>query len=218
MPFFTKPALCTSMLLAALSLPVQAATYNFNCFEGCERVPAGLGGQLAVEVLDNLATAAVNDVLFKFTNAVGYRSSIDDLYFDNGLTGLLSGISLQNKSAGVKFKTPAKPGNVPGGHNISFFSDFSAGRTNGAAYGIDADGEYLTVRAKLSGDHTFSDVVHSLNTGALRVALHVQGIGTGDYSAGYVNAVPEPETWATLIAGLGLLGLKLRRRAGSHSC
>ena len=31
------------LLAGALALPAQAATYNFDCFEGCDRVPPGLG-------------------------------------------------------------------------------------------------------------------------------------------------------------------------------
>lgn len=44
--------------------------------------------------------------------------------------------------------------------------------------------------------------------------LHVQGIGTEDYSAKYVpvSPVPEPETYAMLLAGLGLIGFTARRR------
>ena len=172
---------------------------------------------MKVEILDYLATPSTRDVLFKFTNTVGDRSSIDDIYFDNGLTGLLSGISLLDRSAGVKFSTPAKPGNVPGGHAIDFYSDFSAGRKDGKANGIDAAGEYLTLLGKLANGYSFNNVVNSLNSGALRIALHVQGIGSRDYSASYVNAVPEPETWATLVAGLGLLGFRMQRRPAPRS-
>lgn len=55
---------------------------------------------------------------------------------------------------------------------------------------------YLT-----AGDHTFDVRGHS-----------------GLYGSGYnadihVSPVPEPETWAMLLAGLGLLGFMVRRRA-----
>jgi len=44
--------------------------------------------------------------------------------------------------------------------------------------------------------------------------LHVQGIGTEDYSAKYtpVSPVPEPETYAMLLAGLGLIVFTARHR------
>ncbi len=217
MSFPAKSALCAMLAASALSLSAQAATYSFDCFEGCGPVPASLGAQFTVSVLDNLATLASNDVLFTLTNAVGTPSSIHNGYFDNGLTGLITDIAVFAQSAGVNFVVPATPANVPGGQNISFFADASAGSTGPMANGINTAGESLTILANLSAGSSFSDVTNALNSGALRVALHVQGIPPGDYSAGFVNAVPEPETWATLIAGLGLIGLKLRRRFENQS-
>lgn len=49
--------------------------------------------------------------------------------------------------------------------------------------------------------------------------LHVQGIGTEGYSAKYtpiVTPVPEPETYAMLLAGLGLIGFAARRRKQNY--
>lgn len=51
--------------------------------------------------------------------------------------------------------------------------------------------------------------------------LHVQGIGTEaqGYSAKYtpiVSPVPEPETYAMLLAGLGLIGFAARRRKQNY--
>lgn len=57
-----------------------------------------------------------------------------------------------------------------------------------------------------------------LSTGVLNSGAHqIQVFGTGNYS-GYVDliqaptAVPEPETYAMMIAGLGALGFVSRRR------
>lgn len=50
---------------------------------------------------------------------------------------------------------------------------------------------------------------------APQFALHVQSIGTNGDSGWYVptvSPIPEPETYALLLAGLGLLGFHARRR------
>lgn len=49
------------------------------------------------------------------------------------------------------------------------------------------------------------------------LALHVQGIGSNGDSAWYIatSPVPEPETYAMLLAGLGFLGFMARRRKES---
>jgi len=51
------------------------------------------------------------------------------------------------------------------------------------------------------------------NSGLSNMYVHVQGID-GGYSAKYtpVTPVPEPETYAMLLAGLGLIGFSARRR------
>ncbi len=41
----------------------------------------------------------------------------------------------------------------------------------------------------------------------------LQFVDTTSWAYGYVNPVPEPETWAMMIAGLGLVGLWGRRRS-----
>jgi hypothetical protein len=54
-------------------------------------------------------------------------------------------------------------------------------------------------------------------TSGLDFSLHLQGVGSVgslSYSAG-VTAVPEPETYAMLLAGLGLMGLAAKRRRKS---
>ncbi len=55
----------------------------------------------------------------------------------------------------------------------------------------------------------------SLHPGNGSFALHVQGLSTAQYgtnSAWYVSPVPEPETYAMMLAGLGLMGFMARRR------
>ncbi len=47
-----------------------------------------------------------------------------------------------------------------------------------------------------------------LNAGAMPEALAVGEIGVGLT----VSPIPEPETWAMLLMGLGLVGLQIRRK------
>jgi len=72
---------------------------------------------------------------------------------------------------------------------------------------------------KLTGLESVTWHVGGLGSTALpgfngELALHVQGIGDNGDSAWYVatSPVPEPETYAMLLAGLGLIGFMARRR------
>lgn len=74
----------------------------------------------------------------------------------------------------------------------------------------------LAAGARLSQNDWVQWSVSGLTAGSslTNMYLHVQGID-GGYSAKYtpiVSAVPEPETYAMLLAGLGLIGFSVRRR------
>jgi hypothetical protein len=57
---------------------------------------------------------------------------------------------------------------------------------------------------------TVADVLNDLNTGALRVGIHVIGYGSGG-SESFIN-VPVPEPGTGLLVGAGLLVLAAHRR------
>lgn len=74
---------------------------------------------------------------------------------------------------------------------------------------------------KLTGLESVTWHVGGLGSTALpgyngELALHVQGIGSNGDSAWYVatSPVPEPETYAMLLVGLGLIGFMTHRKKG----
>jgi hypothetical protein len=71
--------------------------------------------------------------------------------------------------------------------------------------------ERLTANETVSWDATFSQPV-TLTSDSF--ALHVQGLTTEQGGSGWYTAtpVPEPETYAMMLAGLGMLGFTARRK------
>ena len=61
----------------------------------------------------------------------------------------------------------------------------------------------------------FSVNAHAIvvtGTGPQGTTVVVTGIGSGSGTWAVVPAVPEAETWAMMAVGLGLVGLRLRRK------
>ncbi len=135
--------------------------------------------------LFNNANAFVGRVLF---NTAGADPLANSVALAPGTWGV-STITYNNSES-------AQPG------SISF--DFSESLGGGA-------GNRLTSGERVSWMTSFAQPTGFV---APQFALHVQGIGANDDSGWYVptSPIPEPETYALLLAGLGLLGFHARRR------
>jgi len=187
--------------------PTYAVTYSFE--EITNNSPINVASQLSVDV-----TAADGDVLFTFYNNVGLASSIADIYFDNSLGLIALPMAITDSGAGVDFTTPASPGSLPGQNAVGFVTTagFSADSTAPtAANGVDAASEWVALQFDLVGANTFNSVIAAMNAGTFRVGLHVQALSDGQ-SEGYVTMIPEPEIYAMMGVGLGLMGWVARRR------
>lgn len=171
---------------------------------------------LSVEVID----LGGSQVRFKFTN--NSTSSITDIYFDDGT--LLGIASITDSGSGVDFSQGASPPDLPGGNSISpaftttagFLADSNAPVS---ANGVGA-GEWVAIDFNLISGQDYGDVLAALalpnsgGTGDLRIGIHVQSFPSGGGSEAFINnptPVPEPEAYAMLLAGLGLVGWRLRR-------
>jgi hypothetical protein len=208
--------LSRSLLVAAVlsaaalaSVPARSASYSFLCQTGCNELLQGSLENPATG-LSMAVTDGVTGALFTFANSypVGSPSpSVGGIYFDQGLLSLFSGIGIDSQG-GATFGVGGAPPVLPGGDALAppFSVSFFATATGAPGNGLDAVSDYVSVLATFTGGATFGQVVSALNSGGLRVGLHVTPGGT------YVNAIPEPGTWAMVLAGLLAVGVVARRR------
>ena len=146
-----------------------------------------------------------NGSLFSITNnSTGY---VSEVYFD-----LIPSVTVAFASSqGVVFSTQnVSPANLPGGNTVSFTSEYGFDSGNSQARGINR-GE--TANFLLSGAN-----VQDFASGLLDGGVHVRSLAGGrSESLVTVSAVPEPETYAMMLAGLGLMGAVARRRKAKQA-
>jgi len=191
------------VLLFLASSGASAQNYAFDCFTNYRGVDCTVGeSQLKINVLDQGSS-----VSFLFSNTGPAQGAITDVYFDwASSASALTGGTIQN-GAGVSMAWGAEPSNLPGGWMIGFTADAGADSSPAHPGGVDA-GEW--VNFNFAG--SYASVLAGLNTGDLRVGVQFKGLATGGAESFVVTPVPEPETYAMLLAGLGLMGFVVRRR------
>jgi hypothetical protein len=146
--------------------------------------------------------------IFSITNnSTGY---VAEVYFDvnPGVTAVFAG------GTGTNFTSGASPANLPGGNQpgVLFTSDLAYDSGSGNTNGIN-QGETASFLFTGAGVQDFA-------SGLLDGGVHVRSL-VGGQSEGLtttvVSAVPEPETYALMLAGLGLVGAIARRRKAKQA-
>ena len=151
---------------------------------------------------------------FTFYNISSIPSSLARIYFDDGLLlGIADVINGPGTSFGQVFPGP---GNVPNAGLLD--PPFVADRefSIGAEPPIPENGvnppppnEWVQIKFDLESGGTLEGVIAELDSGVLRVAIHI--INLPDGSSESAIAVPEPTTMALLALGTAVL-LRIRKR------
>lgn len=192
-----------------------------------------LGLAAGVADIQNMAST---DVLFLVKNTSVRRSSISEVYFDDGtilgLSKVINSLGVDDftafahlpKNGGGNSPEGADPANLPGGKDITpkfeateaYSVDAVGNPVDGVNTSADILGIVFTTKSlttPLPGGTPagFQGIVDTLTSGALRVGLHVRDIGAdGLLSAAFVNDPPDDPLGGPVVpepATLVLLGM-----------
>lgn len=189
-PFLTHAVSALALAAGALtSVPASAETYSFDA------LMQGEGAPVSASFASLSTTIVGNDVLFTL-DAFGL-----DLF--SGATPWVGAMSVDGMKTGTVADVTGDANVTMGkGHgpdgSFEFKFDFSQGKD-----GRLIDNETVSW-TWVGGAGNFDDF-----------AVHVKGLSYGDTDSAWYEsalAVPEPNAYALMLAGLGVIGLLARRR------
>jgi len=202
---FIAAALATVLMWPAIGL---GELYSFKVVPTPANLTDALIGetQMSMEVTD----AGFGRVLFTFRNAGPEASSITDIYVDDG--SLLTLAVIHNTTGSVEFSPDPAPPNLPRAQNVVpvFVADASLSADSDSPtqpMGINPY-ESLGIEYTISAGADFQTVIDELNTGVMRIGIHVQGYDS-EGSESFINKTPEPVT--AMFLAIGAI-LTVRRR------
>jgi len=200
---------CLLAIFPAHICRAQLVTYPFEIFTENSPYADDPGWDLSVDVWNGTGGTAN----FTFYNDSTVQSSVAQIYFHDGA---LLGISYITEGPGTSFGYPVSPGDLPGGNLLDppFVAEreFSIGSESPPPWmgvnNLQDPREWVTISFDLINGGTLDTVVSELNSGALRIGLHLIDLPQG-YSESAL-LVPEPAT--VFLLGLGALALLRKRR------
>lgn len=199
----------TPLLLAALvgalgiTGTAQASTFYFGDFATGGIAPPDVPASDIFATLDLVQDGS--DVVFTLTYLVGSpfgdSSKLEGLWMNTTADATAMGAATYI-SGGVNIFMTNQGNDLPMGFGAGYVFDYAVDFRNSANDNL-APGESVTFSIANAQVENFIPVM----------GVHILGLPGGE-SVKYINAVPEAETWAMMLAGLGLVGfLSHRRRA-----
>lgn len=191
-----------------------ASAFSFGNITGGDTYGDAYANSFSFNVIDEGTSVLFN--IFNSGNAAAPSMFIGKVLFDDN--GYLSNaVANINNTGDVAFSGGAGNDQLPQG-GTGFTTDYAFTRDNGGGNQWAVQGsESLGVR--FTGNYT--NVLSALNDGTLRLGLHVQGIGTKDYSDAYISSIstsnteatPEPLTMLAAGAAVGFGTMFKKQRA-----
>lgn len=197
-----KTIVAAGLLATAGSSALAQASGSFACITNNSAASCAQGTSA-------LSWTWTGTVFTIFNAAIGggYTGYVSEVYFDLTAPMTVSFNSGASSATGVGFTLGASPPALPGGNSYGFTSDAafdSDRRRESPTWGIDP-GEHAAF--------SFSGAaLGSFDVGALASGVHVRRLVNGQSESFVTTAVPEPSTYALMLAGLGLVGFMARRR------
>lgn len=190
------PSIVVAALVAVAPAASAQTTGSFDCITNNSAASCAQGESTLSWDWDGSNLTIAN-------SGSGY---VAEVYFDLS-TGMSVSFNSGLSSGGVSFSSGANPGALPGGNAVLFSSD--------AAFDSDAGGGQPVNGINLGEFAVFSisgASLSSIDSGALLAGIHVRSLYNGQSEGFVTTPVPEPSTYALMLAGLGALGFVARRR------
>jgi hypothetical protein len=218
-----QSAWCACLFLLVI-LPNQGragmiGSYDFRRITA--NATTNVAGQLTMEVwdtyLDYSPLPSTHYALFNFRNFQNggtVQSSITGVYFDDGTLLHIADVLETSGSSPLNFTQGGPPSDLPSGNTVGFTTTASFLATSdnkpggNITNGVNEAGDILGILFSLQDEYTAADVLTALETGELRVGLHVQSIpdgAGGTTSDSFVTPLP-----ASILLGIFAVGLASR--------
>lgn len=207
-------------LNSSANVPEQGSEYNSKSIHDWTSSIAAN----ATATPDTFASTLANSTTF----SASAQALDDGLYYWDTPGASSSGYRTESFSfdgPGVLTVTVPYTMSISGGDTYNYYDSTSASiNARASFYGYENGGDFNSHSSASFHLNSFYDSSEQSQSGNLVFGIFAAGPGDGTLrigmntsAGGFVSGIPEPETYAMLLAGLGLMGAVVRRRDGNRN-